>query len=117
MLSIVVKILIEFFNMYQRLSSFPEIFLPIAAMLDEVLQGAKLPGIVRSNMEEVGGLIRKKSYEHQLSRQPLQMRKQKPQQIKLLNPKFEEKYVPFFKPFIFCVYDFFWSVLLSLCIF
>ncbi|KAH0454672.1 hypothetical protein IEQ34_016596 [Dendrobium chrysotoxum] len=61
MLSFVVKILMEFVIMYQSLSSFPEIFLPIAVMLHEVLHGAKLPGILRSNMEEVAGLIRTKA--------------------------------------------------------
>ncbi|PKU84494.1 nucleolar protein 14 isoform X1 [Dendrobium catenatum] len=93
MLSFLVKILIEFVDMYQSLSSFPEIFLPIAVMLHEVLHGAKLPGILRSNMEEVAGLIRTKASEYQLSRQPLQMRKRKPEPIKLMNPKFEENFV------------------------
>ncbi|KAH0454269.1 hypothetical protein IEQ34_016193 [Dendrobium chrysotoxum] len=93
MLSFVVKILMEFVIMYQSLSSFPEIFLPIAVMLHEVLHGAKLPGILRSNMEEVAGLISTKASEYQLSRQPLQMRKLKPEPIKLMNPKFEENFV------------------------
>ncbi|XP_020598862.1 nucleolar protein 14 isoform X2 [Phalaenopsis equestris] len=92
-LSIVVKILIEYVNMYQGLSSFPEIFLPIAAMLDEVLEGAKLPRNLQENMEKVADLIRKQASEHQLSRQPLQMRKQRPEPIKLMNPKFEENFV------------------------
>lgn len=93
MLSFIMRSLIEFINLYQSLSSFPEIFLPIATMLREVLQNARLPGILKSNIEEVIGLIGKKSSEHQILRQPLQMRKRRPEPIKLLNPKFEENFV------------------------
>lgn len=86
-----------FVNIYEELSSFPEIFLPISALLHELLQKAELPGILRGNMENVIDLIKKKSDEHHMLRQPLEMRKQKPVPIKLLNPKFEEKYSLFLK--------------------
>ncbi|KAG1327764.1 nucleolar protein 14 [Cocos nucifera] len=82
-----------FINIYEELSSFPEIFLPISALLHELLQKAKLPGILRGNMEDIIDLIKKKTDEHHVLRQPLQMRKQKPVPIKLLNPKFEENFV------------------------
>lgn len=82
-----------FVNTYEGLSSFPEIFLPISALLHEVLQEAKLPGILRGNMEDVVDLIKRKTDEHHVLRQPLQMRKQKQVPIKLLTPKFEENFV------------------------
>ncbi|XP_038973090.1 nucleolar protein 14 isoform X2 [Phoenix dactylifera] len=82
-----------FINVYEELSSFPEIFLPISALLHELLQKAKLPGILRGNMEDVIDLIKKKTDNHHVLRQPLQMRKQKRVPIKLLNPKFEENFV------------------------
>ncbi|KAG0483827.1 hypothetical protein HPP92_011911 [Vanilla planifolia] len=92
-LSIEIKILKEFASIYERLSSFPEIFLPIAALLHEVLHGAKIPCVLQGDINDAVGLIRKKISEHHALRQPLQMRKQKPEPLKLLNPKFEENFV------------------------
>ncbi|XP_010932890.2 uncharacterized protein [Elaeis guineensis] len=93
MLLSVAETLKGFINIYEELSSFPEIFLPISALLHELLQKAKLPGMLRGNMEDIIDLIKKKTDEHHVLRQPLQMRKQKPVPIKLLNPKFEENFV------------------------
>jgi hypothetical protein len=52
---------------------------------------------------EIIDLVKKRSDEHHASREPLRMRKKKPEPIKQLNPKFEEKYV-FFWYFMFSVY-------------
>ncbi|KAK8961693.1 hypothetical protein KSP40_PGU014527 [Platanthera guangdongensis] len=93
LLSSAMKSLIEFINLYQGLVAFPEIFLPIESLLHQVLQGPKLPKILRSNIEEITAMIRKKSLELQSSRRPLEMRKRRPEPIKLLTPKFEENFV------------------------
>ncbi|KAL9268302.1 Nucleolar protein 14-like protein [Drosera capensis] len=61
-----VEVLPEFVELYGELRAFPEIFLPISKITVDEL--------------------------HKL-RQPLQMWKQKPVPIKLLNPKFEENFV------------------------
>ncbi|PKA45808.1 Outer envelope protein 61, chloroplastic [Apostasia shenzhenica] len=92
-LSHTIKLLKEFINMYERLSSFPEIFLPIADLLRDILHRAKLPGTLRASMEDVNSLVTQKTNQHQMLRQPLQMRRQRPEPIKLLNPKFEENFV------------------------
>ncbi|KAK8943182.1 hypothetical protein KSP39_PZI009191 [Platanthera zijinensis] len=93
LLSSAMKSLIEFINLYQGLVAFPEIFQPIESLLHQVLQGPKLPKILRSNIEEIAAMIRKKSLELQSSRRPLEMRKRRPEPIKLLTPKFEENFV------------------------
>ena len=46
---------------------------------------------LRDKIKDVAELIKLKVDEHHTLRRPLQMRKQKPVPIKLLNPKFEEK--------------------------
>lgn len=93
LLSSAMKSLIEFINLYQGLSAFPEILQPIESLLHKVLQGPQLPEILRSNIEEVAAMIRRKSLERQSSRRPLEMRKRRPEPIKLLTPKFEENFV------------------------
>lgn len=92
-LASVVKTIEGFVNVYKDLSSFPEIFLPVLSLLREVLHNAKLPSILRENIKGVVQLIGRTTEEHQMMRQPLQMRKEKPEPIKLLNPKFEESFV------------------------
>lgn len=92
-LSSVSETLKGFIIIYEGFSSFAEIFSPISNLLHEVLQNPNLPGLLRDKMQDVLDLIKKKTDEHHMFRKPLQMRKQKPVPIKLLNPKFEEKYV------------------------
>jgi nucleolar protein 14 len=100
-----------FVIIHEGLSSFPEIFLPISSLLQEILDRSELPGSLQDIFHEVIDLIKKRSDEHYASREPLRMRKKKPEPIKQLNPKFEEKYV-FFG--IICFrYTLFCSVLLS----
>lgn len=93
MLVTVVETLKGYVHLYEKLSSFPEIFLPISDLLHEVLQKAKLPSLLQGNIRDVIKLIKTKAGEQQMLRLPLQMRKQKPAPIKLLNPKFEESFV------------------------
>ena len=78
-------------NIYEGLSSFPEIFLPISVLLLEVAQQGNMVGPLQDKLKEVAELIKTKVSEHHRSRQPLQMRRQKPVPIKMLNPRFEEK--------------------------
>ena len=81
-----------FVNIYDNLISFPEIFMPLSSLLDEVISQRNTPECLRSNMEDLSKLMKEKAENHEKSRRPLQMRKQKPASIKLLNPKFEEEY-------------------------
>ncbi|URE12373.1 Nop14-like family [Musa troglodytarum] len=92
-LSSVSETLKGFIIIYEGFSSFAEIFSPISNLLHDVLQNPNLPGLLRDKMQDVLDLIRKTTDEHHMFRKPLQMRKQKPVPIKLLNPKFEENFV------------------------
>ncbi|XXG55503.1 hypothetical protein AAC387_Pa03g3161 [Persea americana] len=89
----VVETLRGFVNIYGELSSFPETFLPISTLMHKLVKQESIPDLLRGKMTEVAELIQKKVNEHQMLRRPLQMRKQKPMPIKLLNPKFEENFV------------------------
>ncbi|CAO2830177.1 unnamed protein product, partial [Amaranthus hypochondriacus] len=89
----VVETLKGFVNIYGELKAFPEIFLPISALLVEVSDQQYMPGSLREKLRDMVEIIKKKTEEYHELRQPLQMRKQKPVAIKLLNPKFEENYV------------------------
>jgi nucleolar protein 14 len=82
-----------FVIIHEELCSFPEIFLPISSLLQVILDKSNLPVLLHDVFHEVIDLIKKRSDEHHLSREPLRMRKKKPEPIKQLNPKFEEKYV------------------------
>jgi len=82
-----------FVIIHEELSSFPEIFLPISSLLQEILDKSEVPGLLRDIFLEVIDLIKKRSDEHHASREPLRMRKKKPEPIKQLNPKFEENYI------------------------
>lgn len=82
-----------FIIVYEGLSSFPEIFLPIDNLLHEILQNSNVPELLRDKIQDLSDLVKKVTSEHHMTRQPLQMRKQKPVPVKLLNPKFEEKFV------------------------
>lgn len=50
-----------------------------------------MPNALQDKVKDVAELIKSKVDEHHTLRRPLQIRKQKPVPIKLLNPKFEEK--------------------------
>ena len=78
-------------NIYEGLSSFPEIFLPFAVLLLEVAQQENIVGLLKDKLKDVAQLIKTKVHECHMSRQPLQIRKQKPVPIKMLTPKFEER--------------------------
>ncbi|KAG5061777.1 hypothetical protein GLYMA_02G003100v4 [Glycine max] len=82
-----------YINVYEGLSSFPEMFLPIFKLLNEIAEQKNMPNALRDKIKDVAELIKLKVDEHHTLRRPLQMRKQKPVPIKLLNPKFEENYV------------------------
>ncbi|GAB4829018.1 hypothetical protein Ancab_018675 [Ancistrocladus abbreviatus] len=82
-----------FVNVYQELKAFPEVFLPISALVLEVAKQPNMPNILQDKLKDVAELIKKKADEHHRLRRPLQMRKQKPVPIKLLNPKFEENFI------------------------
>ncbi|CAM8900897.1 unnamed protein product [Rhodiola kirilowii] len=82
-----------FIEVYGKFSSFPELFLPMSKLMLEVSVGENIPGELQGKLKEVAELINKRSQEHYVLRQPLQMLKQKPVPLKLVNPKFEENYV------------------------
>ncbi|KAL2940728.1 Nucleolar protein 14 [Bienertia sinuspersici] len=86
----VVETLGGFANIYGELKAFPEIFLPISALLVDLAGQQNMPVPLQEKLRHLVELIRTKAEEHHKFRQPLQMRKQKPVPIKLLNPKFEE---------------------------
>jgi nucleolar protein 14 len=79
-------------HIYEDLSAFPEIFQPASFLLHTILDECKIPSHLMDNLQEVVDFIKKKTAEHHTLRQPLQMRKKKPEPIRLLNPKYEEKY-------------------------
>ncbi|KAL6186725.1 hypothetical protein ACLB2K_042844 [Fragaria x ananassa] len=80
-------------NIYEGFSSFPEIFLPISILVLELSEQENMPSALTDKFKEVAQLIKTKADKHCSQRQPLQMRKQKPVAIKMLNPKFEENFV------------------------
>lgn len=89
----VIETLRGFVEIYDGLTSFPEIFLPIVTLLHEVSQQKHIPEALKDKCNDVSQLIKKKADETHKLRRPLQLRKQKPVPIKLLNPKFEENFV------------------------
>ncbi|KAL2940753.1 Nucleolar protein 14 [Bienertia sinuspersici] len=89
----VVETLGGFANIYGELKAFPEIFLPISALLVDLAGQQNMPVPLQEKLRHLVELIRTKAEEHHKFRQPLQMRKQKPVPIKLLNPKFEEGFI------------------------
>lgn len=91
MLLSAVETLQGYINIYEGLSSFPEMFLPILRLLLEIAEQKNMPNALQDKIKDAAELIKLKVDEHHSLRRPLQMRKQKPVPIKLLNPKFEEK--------------------------
>ena len=110
-----------FVIIHEELRSFPEIFMPISTLMQQILEKSGLPALLREIFHEVIDFIKKRSDEHHASREPLQMRKQKPEPIKQLNPKFEEKYVfgviMCCQFLVFCCSVLFFSVLLCSVLF
>ncbi|GKA36077.1 nucleolar protein 14 [Tanacetum coccineum] len=90
MLSVVVDNLQGYANIYEGFKSFPKIFTPISNLLSELVGQDHMPVVLKDKMKATVQLIEKKTNEHHTLRRPLQMRKQKPVPIKLLNSKFEE---------------------------
>ncbi|KAK2636010.1 hypothetical protein Ddye_030802 [Dipteronia dyeriana] len=88
-----IETLRAFVDIYDGLSSFPEIFLPIETLLPELAQKQNMPAALQEKLKDVAQLIKKKASDSHLLRRPLQMQKKKPVSIKLLNPKFEENFV------------------------
>ncbi|KAI9169402.1 hypothetical protein LWI28_011879 [Acer negundo] len=88
-----IETLQAFVDMYEGLSSFPEIFLPIETLLLELAQKQNMPAALQEKLKDVAQIIKKKAGDSLLLRRPLQMQKKKPVSIKLLNPKFEENFV------------------------
>lgn len=82
-----------FVNLYEGFNSFPEIFLPISKVLHKLAGQHCMPEMLKDKLRDVAQFIEKKADEHHVLRQPLQMRKQKPVPIKMLNPKFEDNFV------------------------
>ncbi|KAF0921731.1 hypothetical protein E2562_017001 [Oryza meyeriana var. granulata] len=82
-----------FVIIHEELCSFPEIFLPISSLMQEIIDKSDLPGLLLDIFHEVIELVKNRSNEVHASREPLQMRKQKPEPIRQLNPKFEENYI------------------------
>ncbi|KAF2598592.1 hypothetical protein F2Q68_00008634 [Brassica cretica] len=91
-LSSVVETLRGFVEINGGLSSFPEIFMPISALLHQVGNQEKIPQTLREKLVDAAQLIEKKTEEHHKQRKPLAMRKQKPVAIRMVNPKFEENF-------------------------
>ncbi|XP_057721840.1 uncharacterized protein LOC130935927 [Arachis stenosperma] len=89
----VIETLQGYVEVYEGLSSFPEIFLPILRILFEISEQKNMPNALTEKIKDVTELIKANIDKHHTLRRPLQMRKQKPVPIKLLNPKFEENYV------------------------
>lgn len=89
----IIETLQGFVDIYGGYNSFPEIFLPISTLLLALAEQENMPNALKEKIRGVEVLIKEKTHEHHMLRQPLQMRKQKPVPIKLFNPKFEENFV------------------------
>ncbi|XP_010415534.1 PREDICTED: nucleolar protein 14-like isoform X4 [Camelina sativa] len=92
-LSSVCETLRGFVEINEGLSSFPEIFMPISTLLNQIGDQEKIPQTLKEKLEDVAKLIQTKTKEHHKERKPLSMRKYKPVAIKMVNPKFEENFV------------------------
>ncbi|KAM2887458.1 hypothetical protein FF1_011323 [Malus domestica] len=62
-------------------------------LLLEVAEQDNIPQVLTDKLKDVAELIKTRADKHHILRQPLQLRKQKPVAIKMLNPKFEENFV------------------------
>ncbi|KAH9309727.1 hypothetical protein KI387_037638, partial [Taxus chinensis] len=82
-----------FVNIYHDIVSFPEVFTSFVPLLHELAKEASIPVTLQTRMTGVAHLINEKIEEHQMLRNPLRMRLQKPVPIKQFNPRFEENFV------------------------
>ncbi|MCL7051069.1 hypothetical protein MKW94_025752, partial [Papaver nudicaule] len=89
----VTDILRGFVQVYEGYNSFPEIFMPISTLLNEVSRQNHIPDQLQEKINGVIKLIEVKVDEYWSLRQPLQLRQKRLEPIKLLNPKFEDNYV------------------------
>ncbi|KAL1811818.1 hypothetical protein ACET3Z_021883 [Daucus carota] len=89
----VIETLRGYVTVYEGFNSFPEIFLPLSKILRKLAGQVHVPSELQAKLQNVAELIEKRADEHHTLRRPLEMRKQKPVPIKLLNPKFEENFV------------------------
>ncbi|CAH2066294.1 unnamed protein product [Thlaspi arvense] len=92
-ISSAVETLRGFVEINEGLSSFPEIFMPISTILDQVKNQERIPQTLKEKLEDVAQLIQTKTDEHHEQRKPLAMRKHKPIPIRMVTPKFEENFV------------------------
>ncbi|EOA33605.1 hypothetical protein CARUB_v10019758mg [Capsella rubella] len=92
-LSSICETLRGFVEINKGLSSFPEIFMPISTLLNQIGNQEKIPQSLKEKLEDVANLIQKKTDEHHKERKPLSIRKLKPVAIRMVNPKFEENFV------------------------
>ncbi|XP_051148566.1 uncharacterized protein LOC127263530 [Andrographis paniculata] len=87
----IIKNLKGFVNIYEELKSFPEIFLPVSKILQELAKEDHMPDALKNEIEDAVEYIENKSKEHHFLRQPLRIRK--PKVIKTAVPKFEDNFV------------------------
>ncbi|XP_047310640.1 nucleolar protein 14 [Impatiens glandulifera] len=93
MLFSVSETVLGFVHVYEGFSSFPELFSPIRESLVNLVGQKHMPDSLQEKFKDIAHIIEKKIEEHYVIRRPLQLLKQKPVPIKLVNPKFEEDYV------------------------
>ncbi|KAJ3676003.1 hypothetical protein LUZ60_003415 [Juncus effusus] len=86
------EVLMGFVQVYADLNSFPEIFNSISVLLLAILERNELPDLLRTNLQNCEYFIERKITEHNNMRVPLQMHKKEFEQIKLMNPEFEENF-------------------------
>lgn len=90
----IIEILHGFVTIYDKMISFPELFLPFLKLLHDLIDQNDMPDALKHRIGEVAQLIQTRIEEHHKLRQPLRMRERKIEPIKLLDPKFvEEGYV------------------------
>ncbi|KAL1556594.1 nucleolar protein 14-like isoform X2 [Salvia divinorum] len=87
----IIRCLKGFVDISEGFKSFPEIFLPIAKILDGLAEEDLIPDALKVEIKDVAQLIKIKSEEFQSLRLPLRIRKQKV--IKTAIPKFEDNFV------------------------
>jgi nucleolar protein 14 len=90
-LAAIIEALHGFANINSGYNSFTELFLPTSKLLAELEE--TVPNALEVKIRDVREYLQNKCDEYHKLRRPLQMRKQKPVAIKLLNPKFEENFV------------------------
>ncbi|KAL1553306.1 nucleolar protein 14 isoform X2 [Salvia divinorum] len=87
----IIRCLKGFVDINEGFKSFPEIFLPIAKILDGLAEEDLMPDALKVEIKDVSQVIEIKSEEFQSLQLPLRIRKQKV--IKTAIPKFEDNFV------------------------